>query len=349
MIRTFFSFLLFLVLICALFFFLREIRELNGGFRVGKVLLNLDLKEESMYTKNLENRFLKLRENPRGWKIVNDPILMKYGVVCDLPSPSFWHVPETDFPSSLCIEPSNEILSILHQPFVYLDQGCQSYVFQSQDGQYVLKLVRTARFHPPFWMGFVPLTEVQKERFSKGRKKNLVNSLRSYEIALSCLQKETQVLYAHLQETEHLPAVRLKNGLLQTIELDLNRVGFLLQKKVIPMKKALLEKKKDPKAKREIVASFVQLVSSMQNKKIRNRDYNCVKNAGVVGTKAMFLDAGSFAFEEKELSFSEYEERMRHFLRHFYRFAKRHDPELINCLDQEIAKRLEEKKRALER
>ncbi len=28
---------------------------------------------------------------------------MKYGIVFDFPSPSFWRAPETDFPSSFCI------------------------------------------------------------------------------------------------------------------------------------------------------------------------------------------------------------------------------------------------------
>jgi hypothetical protein len=38
---------------------------------------------------------------------------------------------------------------------------------------------------------------------------------------------------------------------------------------------------------------------------------------------------------------------MRHFLKHFYRFAKKNNPGLLPILDEEISKNLEAKRRGL--
>jgi hypothetical protein len=241
---------------------------------------------------------------------------------------------------------SQEVKKILSQPFTYLDQGCQSYVFESQDQQYVLKLLRCKRFSPPFWLDWVKVPFSLERKLSEDRRKNFSRALESYQIAFSSLQKETKLVYIHLQKSCDLPFVLLKNRLFQTTLLDLNQVGFLIQKRAIPMKKVLLEKRADRPFCHKIVSSFVDLVFSMQEKQIRNRDYNCVKNAGVDGEELLFLDVGSFAREENELSFFDYEERATHFLKHFYRFAK-NAPDLVSVLDEEIAIHLEKKRKRL--
>ena len=170
-------------------------------------------------------------------------------------------------------EPSSELLALLDQPFFYLDQGCQTYVFLSQDQKSVLKIIRTERFRPPFWARWILLPKRVGEKLTKGRTANLQHAMASYRIAYAFLPNETKISYVHLGQTKGLPKVQLKNRFFQTFEVDLNRVGFLIQKRAEPMKKALLEKKGDLLYAQKIIASFVSLASSMQEKNIRNRDY----------------------------------------------------------------------------
>ena len=46
---------------------------------------------------------------------------------------------------------------ICEQPFVYLGKGSQAYAFQSQDGQYVLKLFKGYHLKPIPWLENLPL------------------------------------------------------------------------------------------------------------------------------------------------------------------------------------------------
>jgi hypothetical protein len=284
-------FLLIFLFLSSLFLGARFLREVNGGFRLGKVL----------FDPNREAKPFSL-----------DP----------------------------------EVEKLLKQPFDFLDLGCQTYVFVSRDGNYVLKLIRLERFQSPFWMDWVPLSKTLKRKFSFGRKKNLENAIKSYEMASSLLTKETQLLCVHLEPTIGLPSVRINNRFFQTIAVDLNRVGFLIQKRACPLKEYLLKKRKDLLSSRRAVASFIALTSSMLEKKIFNRDYNCIKNAGILGEELLFMDVGSFAFDERLPAFPAYEERMRNFLKRFYRFAASESPDLLPLLDQELSGHLQKRKEA---
>ena len=88
-------------------------------------------------------------------------------------------------------EPSSELLALLDQPFFYLDQGCQTYVFLSQDQKSVLKIIRTERFRPPFWARWILLPKRVGEKLTKGRTANLQHAMASYRIAmLFCPMKQ---------------------------------------------------------------------------------------------------------------------------------------------------------------
>ena len=69
----------------------------------------------------------------------------------------------------------NQLKKIFSQKFRYLGKGCQSYVFASDDGAYVLKFVKYQRFRPQVWLDyfeFIPV--VNRYRLFKIEKKNKI-------------------------------------------------------------------------------------------------------------------------------------------------------------------------------
>jgi len=85
---------------------------------------------------------------------------------------------------------NESVRSILNQPFSYLTKGVQSFVFLSADQRWIIKFIRLPRY--------------VKRRSWKGKSSNLVNlqrTLKSFQTASSFLEKETGVIYSHLQPT----------------------------------------------------------------------------------------------------------------------------------------------------
>ena len=244
-------------------------------------------------------------------------------------------------------ETSAAALAALQQPFFYLDKGCQAYVFQSLDQKYVLKLVRYHKYRPPFWVHFLKWpakADSYRQARLAHRQKSRRTSLRSYLIAGSALQAETAILHVHLGQTENLLPVKfcLIDRLGRKSYLDLNNVGFILQKKVIPLQQQLyaLKKQDDREGLRAVFAKFLQSYTGICKKGFVIRDYNCVKNSGLAEGEVVGMDVGSF-FPQKGLQqYDCYEEELRHFSKHFKKWLVKHYPACSACYEEEIQKAL---------
>lgn len=236
-----------------------------------------------------------------------------------------------------------EIVKILDQKFIYLDQGCQTYVFQSQDGQYVIKFIRYSKYELPFWMNclcFFEKGKAYQQRRLAFRQSKFHHSLRSYEIAGDFMKEETGVVFSHLQPTKcFIKNLQIKDRLGRKFLIDLDQSGFLLQKKVIPLRMKFLEykKQKDFTKAKELTVSFLKTVQEMAKKKIVNCDYNCVKNSGVLENRIIFLDVGSF-FWAKDKGNPSLKDQMFIFTKHFRKWAIKEYPELLDFFEEELIK-----------
>lgn len=136
----------------------------------------------------------------------------------------------------LSADQKNLVDSILSQRFTYLGKGCQSYVFLSQDGQYVLKFFKYQRFRTQPWLdylSFIPWVERYRQEKIAKKQRRLNGFFNSWRIAFDELQEHTGLLYVHLNKTNHLNKVLTitdKMGFEHYLELD--QMEFLLQKKV---------------------------------------------------------------------------------------------------------------------
>lgn len=107
----------------------------------------------------------------------------------------------------------------LNQSYRYLGKGCQSYVFESEDGKFVIKFFKYQRFRMHSWLKFFPpmpaLVKYRQEKMEKKWKK-LDGFVRSWKVAFEHLKEETGLVFVHLNKTEGLLVRRAagKRGLL---------------------------------------------------------------------------------------------------------------------------------------
>lgn len=220
--------------------------------------------------------------------------------------------------------PSTEVRAILTQPFHYLSQGRQCFVFESQDGKYVLKFFNQKYLQMP-WYSF--LIE-KKERAKRAMRRRFYEN--SYAIADRELGEE--ILYLHLGPSGELPTTQIGR-----YALDLTHIPFVLQKKGIPFYPALeavYQKEGLPGLCREI-DSFVAAVAYRISKNIADADRDVEHNWGYVDGHIFHLDPGRLYYDNlTDLARRNLEwTRATH---SFYKWLSRHYPEAAQYLKEQI-------------
>lgn len=190
---------------------------------------------------------------------------------------------------------ATELKAIFHQPFTYLSKGVQSYVFASQDGQYVIKLPRYDHLRS------LPLVHLLPKKLAAAkigkREAKLKKDFTSYKIAYEELREETGLVAIHLNKTDGLhQQVTLIDKLGIAHTLDLDKLEFLVQKRatlVYPTLEQWIREEKLSEAK-EALASLVQVLSTRFDKKIFDKDPDLNTNFGFLGSQAIQIDVGRF-------------------------------------------------------
>jgi hypothetical protein len=81
----------------------------------------------------------------------------------------------------LNVDEENFLEEALNQPYTYLAKGCQAYVFQSQDGKYVVKFFKYQRFRLKPWEEYLlhgpSLNPIDSRSSSRSKKSLSVSSL----------------------------------------------------------------------------------------------------------------------------------------------------------------------------
>jgi hypothetical protein len=204
-----------------------------------------------------------------------------------------------------------EVIPILEQRFHYLGKGAQSYVFESADQKYVIKLFRYD--HP------------QSEE-------KITLLMNACKMAYDRMREETGLVYIHLNPTKKaLPVLHCKDALGRSYRLSLDNYRFALQKKASDFRKTLLEAKGDPKQMKERIDAFLQLLQVRTQRGIVNTDPNLSRNFGFLGDRAIELDFGNYR-DCPTLNQKAEMERHAHRLR---RWLKKNAPEWVAYLDAE--------------
>lgn len=192
---------------------------------------------------------------------------------------------------------------LLDAPFTFLGSGVQCYVFESQDKKTVLKVFK----HYHAWpsndvLRDLPLPnflENYRSKTLRARYSRLNSIFTSCKIAMEELQKETGMLYLHLNQTRHLnKTLILVDKIGNQHMIDLDRTAFLLQKKgdlVFSTLQRFMDYGEVAAAK-EAIHSLIELISSRCEKGIANSDPIIHRNFGYLENQAIEIDVGSFAY-----------------------------------------------------
>jgi hypothetical protein len=193
-------------------------------------------------------------------------------------------------------EGEREIVKVLDQPFFFLGKGRTAYAFVSQDGLYVVKFVRYNHLRPPFWFKWLPsLFNPYKERVENELKQKLERNFCGHILGFENLQKETQLLYLHLNPTAHLnKKLFLFDKIGNRHEVNLDHLAFVVQRKVglICEELSYFMKEGHPELAKESLDHLLQMVIERQQKGIFDRDPNVHLNYGLNGTTPVLIDTG---------------------------------------------------------
>jgi hypothetical protein len=240
------------------------------------------------------------------------------------------------------VEQKEELQNIFKKPFSYLGKGSQVYAFASEDGAYVLKVFKCYHLSQANWLEKIPLPEplasLRTQALEKRRKK-IKDTLHSYKLASMDLVEECGIICLEILPTEgfHQEALLIdKLGRKHTI--DLGSVGFIVQKRaklIYPTLSHWIANKKLDEAKAAL-RSIVQLIVKRSLKGIQDSDPDLHKNAGLIGTQAVFIDMGSFHQNELAKTKEVYVRDLYKITNKLYEWLRKQSPELAAYLKAQI-------------
>jgi hypothetical protein len=238
---------------------------------------------------------------------------------------------------------------ILSQKFTYLGKGCQSYVFRSEDDQYVLKFFKYQRFRPQFyfyWLSFLPAgEELLKEKIEKKTQKR-ENLFASWRIAFDHLKDETGLVFVHLNKTNNLnKQVKIYDKLGVEYILDIDNMEFSIQKKAKMLCETLEEmvaEGKTPEAK-QLLSKLMAMVVTEYQKGYADNDHALMQNTGVYNGIPIHIDVGQFEINPTFSNPAHYHQEIFNKTWKFRNWLRKHYPELLAHLDQELIQEMGDK------
>lgn len=214
-------------------------------------------------------------------------------ITYDIVYPKDWGIPP------LSAEEQQKLDAILAQKFTYLGKGAQSYVFSSEDQQYVLKFFKFKHLRPVWYIRWMPdiaplSTFLKKESSRKERK--LRDVFTGYKLAYDLHRKESGLFFIQLIPSRHpkLITVYDKIGLPRTI--DLGEVVYVIQQKGESLRVVLAKALNlgDIALAKKRINQIFEMYLSEYNKGVYDHDHGVVRNAGFIGDDPLHLDLGKF-------------------------------------------------------
>ena len=227
------------------------------------------------------------------------------------------------------------------QPYYYLGSGSQTFVFASQDGNYVVKFFKERLFTPSYLLNALPLPFfLHKFRDKRNWKRadKLSRDFASYKMAFEELKKETRLLLIHLNLTPLHETLHIRDKLGIEHRLELDKFSFILQKRAEPSYhyiQRLMHEGKTAEAK-EAVKKLIFLVKQRCEKGFRDRDPDIRTNCGFVEGEAIKIDVGRLEKNEPFKNAQEIREEIKTTTHRFKLWIETFHPGLMGSYDEAI-------------
>lgn len=195
------------------------------------------------------------------------------------------------------------VKKILNQPFYYLGSGNQSFAFESEDHQYVIKIMKLHSLYGlnlTEWLPSFPFFQKIKDEIRHTRAKKIERFMKGFEVANKYDPLHCGLLYVHLSSTTQLQTqIHLKDKRSKSHYINLDSIIFAIQEKGIPTGEVLsdlLEKGDVEGAKSKLKSLFNMFADEFQ-KGIYDADHNVIHNTGFHGNKPFRIDFGKVKLE----------------------------------------------------
>ncbi|MCE5294336.1 MAG: hypothetical protein LLF94_06950 [Chlamydiales bacterium] len=235
-----------------------------------------------------------------------------------------------------------QIHAICAQEFRYLGKGSQVYAFISEDRQYVLKLFKCYHLKPVDWIARLPLPEAiakMRDTALDKRYKKIDTSLKSYKIASQSLKDECGLISLEIVPTPVLDQeVVLFDKLGRKHTINLGDYGYILQKRadLVYPRLSYWIANNDLESAKKAIHSMIALIVQRSRKGIQDSDPDLHKNAGLIGTTAIFIDLGSFHANKEAKNEEVYMQDINKITNRLREWLEKQSPELHQYLLQEI-------------
>ena len=242
----------------------------------------------------------------------------------------------------LRLENKQTVRQILSQKFKYLEEGTQAYVFESQDKKYVLKFFKMRHLLPNLWLNYLPLPEsLEDYRFRKVDQRILrrYETFTSYRLAFEELQKESGLLYVHLNPTrEFRKKVLLIDDKDKEHKIDLDRIPFVIQKRaeLFYVRLIKIKERGDHAEMRDAVRSLLQLVAERCKKGFADKNKTIVGNYGFLGETVIQIDIGEVVFDELLKDPSNVQREVLRIAKRLEYWIMHHAPEFTQDVQDEV-------------
>jgi hypothetical protein len=210
----------------------------------------------------------------------------------------------------------------------YLGKGKQCFVFESEDGQTVLKFFNRSYFKDPFYLPLLP-----KKMAAKEKEKRAKRSQMGYELAFQELGE--QILSISKQEV-----VYLTDRAGRHFSVDLSQGSFVEQRKgtaFYPTLEQIYKKEGEEGLHREI-RRFVEHIALRISKKIADRDHNVEDNWGYIDGTLFHLDPGRLYRDESLTYANRLAKEWWSTTHRFRKWLEKNHPESVAFFDQECLK-----------
>jgi hypothetical protein len=170
------------------------------------------------------------------------------------------------------------------------------------------------------------------------REYRIQRTINSIKLAYDALKEETGLIYLHLNSTSHLhKTLTIYDACRIPHQVDLDQAKFFLQKKATPLHERFLELKAKgahEEAKKSI-DSVIAMILSRCKKGFADRDI-VDRNFGLIQTRAIEIDSGSFLKNPEMENPWAYKQELFYATLELKLWLKKHYPEMAVFLEDRV-------------
>ncbi|NGX63121.1 MAG: hypothetical protein KR126chlam6_00528 [Candidatus Anoxychlamydiales bacterium] len=236
---------------------------------------------------------------------------------------------------------------IFNQNYKFLAKGRQSFVFVSADDKYVIKFFRFHRYRLPLFCSFIKFIPLGN-RYSQNLQNEIddcyLKTMNSYKLVYERLKDQTATIYVHLNKTKNLnKKLKITDKFKNSYVLDLDSMGFVVQKKAQSFEKALLDAKSDETRLNSLITAFFDNLDYMYSQNIINKDRHVLQNLGVIdNSKVVEIDIGRLC-KKNNFNKEKVKKEALHYTTYLKKWIAKNVPDALFIVEDQLNKLLQTK------